>query len=239
MIRLLALLTLLAALGTEAVAVPIIMTRGTISSAARDGVNPLEQEFSFANLLPSYEEVTATAGATVTTTIRDWQVAPDDTTTLGFAFDHVRNGTFGSYTDAVGSRFSFIMRENAWFSLEGFFALYGGERILFDAELLNVTTGDVLFSNTQDSENTRDQRFVLGQQDGDLANALNGSLSGALLVGHEYALSYRALLNTRVEDAGATGEGGVWLTVRTTPVSAPSTLLLVLLGAVCIARRVR
>jgi hypothetical protein len=237
-LNLLALITLTAALGGQALAAPIVMTRGTISSHSRDGVDGREQVFSYANFLPFYEEVTARAGDTVTTTIRDWQVAPDDTTTLGFGFEHTRGGDFGSFTDATGVQFTFIAQQTAWYSLDGFFALAGDEFIEFDVDFVNMTTGTTLFSNLQRSENTRDARFALGETRGDLANTLTGSLSGMLFAGSEYSLSYRALLNTRVDDAGASGDGGLWLTIGTTPVPAPSTLLLLLLpGLTWVARR--
>ncbi len=238
-LHLLALLTLATTIASSASASPIVMTRGTLSSAVRDGTDARDQVFSFANLLPSYEVVTASAGATSMTTIRDWRVAPDDTTTLGFEFEHMRSGDFGSFTDGMGVQFSFIAEQTLWFDLTGFFALDGGEFIEFSADLVDRTTGTTLFSNIQQSEATADQRFELGGQAGDLNNELTGRLSGVLNAGSEYALSYRTLLNTRVVDDGASGRGGVWLTIRTTPMPEPSTLALMGLGLACVIRHPR
>lgn len=227
--------TLLALTAIAANAAPITVSSGTIQSLAQESPSPLQQTLGFAAGLPSYETVTAMSGASVLTTTRDWQLGADGTATLGFAFDHVRGGTFGSFTDATASRIRFTALETAYYSLTGFFALDGSERIEFDVALVNLTTGATLFANEQISDNTSDQRFALGEMAGDVSNALVGSLSGMLTVGHEYGLSYRSLLNTRVDDSGARGVGALSLAIGATPVAAPSTLFLLCLGLASVA----
>jgi hypothetical protein len=93
----------------------------------------------------------------------------------------------------------------------------------------------VVFRGTQASDQTPNESFILGNQEGDDYNFLTGSLTGTLSAGHRYVFYYDAWMeqNTPLSSSFATATGYVQLTI----VPEPSTAILVGLGLASFATR--
>ncbi len=60
------------------------------------------------------------------------------------------------------------------------------------AELENIMTGEILFSSWQQSYDTRDPEFILGEMNGDTYNHLEGTPIGLLVPGDRYRFTFTA-----------------------------------------------
>lgn len=144
-------------------------------------------------------------------------------------FSHKRSG--GSEARANSSARLFLsVSQNTPYSLAGSYQAVDpvGQFISFSALIREVQTGEFLVQSLQRSQSTPNERFVLGEANGDSQNIQIGSLTGMLIADVAYELQYGAgLTNTPANSAlGATADGQIVLTF----VPEPSTASLAGLG---------
>jgi len=118
----------------------------------------------------------------------------------------------------------FTFDTDVQYDLAGSYALQGWRNIGLELELFDLTSGVSLFRNDQESGQTLNEAFVLGEQGGDSLNLLSGSLQGGLSAGNVYRLRYAAAItSTEAGDSVATASGYLSLTF----VPEPGTALLI------------
>jgi hypothetical protein len=123
------------------------------------------------------------------------------------------------------------------YSLSGIYG-YGGEtdgNISLSVSLVDADTSAVLFENVQVSDEVNGEDLTLGQTTGNVSNTLSGSLSGMLLAGHNYVLTYSYTL-TQAGGFGLGGAGGELL-MELAPIPAPGSACLGFMGLVGLIRR--
>src|SRR5208283_2657422 len=112
---------------------------------------------------------------------------------LSIGFNHVRLER--SSAESLGSIY-FEVDQDAGYSLSGQYTLGGSRDISFGVNLYDLTVGQALFLNAQESLLTTNQSFLLGRTAGDFQNGLSGSMNGSLTAGHTYRLIYDASVDT-------------------------------------------
>jgi hypothetical protein len=155
-----------------------------------------------------------------------------------FTFDHSRAGASGSLAQSTANIY-FSVDETVDYELEGLYTTSDvGEAgtVLLFTWLLDDTAGTFAFANTQQSGSVPDESFTLGLEEGNVDNALEGSLTGTLIAGHEYELSVWSYIESSSGDSGATATGSVRLHFVPEP-SAVSQLAAGLAGLLGLARR--
>ena len=140
----------------------------------------------------------------------------------GFSIDFNHYRFARSSAQSIGSIY-FELDQDATYSLSGQYALTGFRTIHFDADLSDLTAGQDLFMNAQESGLTTNQSFLLGGNAGDLVSQVSGSLDGSLVAGHLYRLTYDAWIgSTEAADASASASGFLQMAL----VPEPGTALL-------------
>ena len=75
------------------------------------------------------------------------------------------------------------------------------------------------------SDATPNESFIVGEQEGDLANVLIGSRTGNLVAGHVYALEYIACIQADpAATLSATASGFFRLALNDPPIPAPTPI---------------
>lgn len=115
-----------------------------------------------------------------------------------------------------------------------------GRLAILVVKLLDRTDEVFVFNNTQMSDATADESFILGQTNGDLLNDLEGSLTGMLLADHVYRLEFQIEIRARPIQANgtATALGGVTLSFLPEP-AVPLAVATATLWLTAISRRNR
>jgi hypothetical protein len=153
--------------------------------------------------------------------------ASGDTGAFRFDFDQARTDVSTSFAQGFGE-ITITTTNDVLYSLDGFYSLTGSRFFSMAVELTDITGGNTVFSNAQQSNATLNESFTLGEQGGDLTNVLSGDISGTLMAGHEYRLEYVYLFQGFQMGPGATAVGD--LNFNITPVPAPGAAVLAMLG---------
>ena len=187
----------------------INITDGIAFSIASDSsVSNLETSVSQSFAAP-FTQTAAIGGSSSTTTYDN--VLSGATQTLSWAFEHQQAGNFGdtAQSRASGPDFTFTALEDLFYTLSGFYDLTGTGRIRMLVGFRDQTAGGVdLFLNKQESLITTNESLVLGGTGGDSDNNLQGSLTGTLIQGHEYALSYNWRIKEQQDGSFIVGTPG-------------------------------
>jgi hypothetical protein len=129
-----------------------------------------------------------------------------------------RDGFLFAYGDSRGSIY-FRVGAEAHYVLAGAYTAtdYDGRTITLDVSLKDLTADTVLFENQQISRVTPHESFTLGMEGGDSGDSLEGSLTGTLLPGEDYILTYEYRIDTRIDPTAlaATASGFLSLTFIT------------------------
>ena len=212
----------------------ITVTAWELISGVKDGNGPVvwETEEAPPVVLPFNAVSTATYGESEATSTYDFDVV-GNLASFGFEFDHVRGGTPKSLAESFsgdggdgpdGLTFSVSPLADLHYSLDGTYTMTGVDRAVMFAELRDLTTGTVVFSNHQVSHDTTDESFALGETGGDFLNSLTGNLTGVLTAGRDYKLDYISVIILRLDsdpDAGATAVGSLNLHITPCPPRSP------------------
>lgn len=157
--------------------------------------------------------------------------------------------------EARDERLKFVALADTTYDLSGLFTVTdnsGPSRVDLFVNLRDLSTNTYLFFDRTESISTNSGSYVLGAAgDGDLSNNTFGNLTGSLISGHAYQLSFRygiygqsgspqnssATGCVTLSIGGATGAGTCGINAASVP--APATPLLFLLGfiALCASRR--
>lgn len=143
-------------------------------------------------------------------------------------FDHIRPSANGGHAYSEGD-IQFAVDEDVPFAAAGTYAASdpSAHRIRLEVSLFDLTLGEFVFISSQESVSTPNESFTLGGLGGDASNQATGSLTGTLLVGHEYGLYYRAAFET-VGSAAASAPAAGAVTLSFIP--EPGTGLLLTAG---------
>ena|GEM_PF-3761734 len=150
---------------------------------------------------------------------------------LSIGFNHVRLER--SSAESLGSIY-FEVDQDAGYSLSGQYTLGGSRDISFGVNLYDLTVGQALFLNAQESLLTTNQSFLLGRTAGDFQNGLSGSMNGSLTAGHTYRLIYDARISDNDADGDSVQASGA---LQLALVPEPGTALLLSAGLVGLAVR--
>jgi hypothetical protein len=167
--------------------------------------------------IPTSETVTIVDGGSSNKTEINFSVSASQTT-LSYDFAHARAGIENSFAQSHNSSMYFSVEEGTIYELSGFYNVIdvGSPGLVsFYAELYDVTTGDTLFKNYQESLGTYGERFNLGTLGGDRGfDELAGSLAGDLIAGHSYTWAWEAYIQALPNGGkGATAVGNFTLTI--------------------------
>ena len=205
-----------------------------ISVAATD-ITPPSFDSDSLNVFPVSSSVSASEGASSSTITYDISDVG-----LTLSFGQTLDVTPNAFAGTNGNLIRFSVDEDTGYTLSGFFEALDpvGAQIVQYLELQDETAGFVvLFSGQQVSRLEPNESFTLGLQEGNLANALSGSLTGALEAGHAYRLR---VIHNQFSPAASTptnATGSLSLVFVPEP-STPLLLALALVGlAVAAVRR--
>ncbi|MEZ0265826.1 MAG: hypothetical protein ACAI43_13935 [Phycisphaerae bacterium] len=156
-----------------------------------------------------------------------------------FNFTHGTANAFSSTSAHV----QFKSDVDVTYTLSGSFTASGEPFFqTFAGTLAQVAPPATLFNNSQSGFTTNGgpTTFTLGQQTGNIANALSGSLTGTLAAGVTYDLTFSATLESEVDPSGT---GGVTLAFAPIPTNGniiplpPAVWAGLVAGAGVLARR--
>jgi len=199
---------LLSFAAAQVAAAPITITNSYVYTIVYDGVSSsyTDQDFSTAY---GTRTMTSTYGGNSSTTDVNWQ----DTVSgalFDFDFAQVRTGAVSAYAYTQGYMAFTVGGNDTIYSLSGLYSMTGSaNRTYSNVNLVDRTANTFLFLDSGYSDNTANESFNLGTAgDGDINNTSWGSLTGALLAGRSYELTFvnyiQALPRT---DGGATATG--------------------------------
>jgi len=106
-----------------------------------------------------------------------------------------------------------------------------------ELSLMDQTTGETLFSNSQHFSSGQDVSLVVGGEEGQ-THSLSGSLTGILMPGHTYAYNLNEFV-TRGGSGTVRAEGAVTLTATAVPLPAGALPAAVLLGVLGVTQHRR
>jgi hypothetical protein len=199
----------------QANASPITITSSNFYAISWDGISGSNVATDNSTTFGS-RTVTATDGGSTSTTSINWT----DTGTgalLDFNFDQTRTGAFNSYAQAHESSLYFTVNADTTYSLSGMFSAtdVGSPGRVYSEVVLQDTASGMLFQDFSQSLYTANETFTLGVAgDGDVSNTTNGSLTGALLAGHNYRFYFNEFIQAYPSaDQGASATGCVTLSI--------------------------
>jgi len=196
----------------------ITVTEWTLNTLVR---NPqvLVSETAPPVVLPFNVVSNATDGESEATSTYDFDVVGDFGSFV-FDFDHDRDGAPGSAAISGGFLFFSVPADSCRLSyrFSGDYTMKGEDRLQLGVFLDDLGVGTVFLSEQQ-SRNTPNQSFTLGETEGDSGNTLIGELEGSLIPGHDYQLSYGYFLHRASldPDTGATAVGSLNLNIFACP----------------------
>lgn len=194
--------------------------------------------------IPLNELIRAESDGFYSQVLVDYSIA-GNAVTLSNTIRQSRDGSQDSYVQANSFSTIFQVTTDSTYDLSGFYQVFdlpdsnGATTpgiVFLDMQFTFVdsTLGyGELFMNVQESHGTLNQNFVLGQQDGDNANYLHGSLTGLLVPGRWYQWYWQIYSYAGYGDDGGTNvTGDMTLKIQAAaPVPEPASGCLFAVGA--------
>jgi hypothetical protein len=221
-------------MATTASADIVSVTGGSLTFMAAQGDPSADDSVSLlaTATVPQTQSATAIAGSS--TAYGGYEILADGIA-MGTALH--RDGSYVddsvlSYAGAMGS-FLFTVDEDSTYALTGTHTLGDEQRVSLQVSFMDLTDSVTLCYNYQYSENTAHELLRLGQPDGEF-NMMTGSTTGAVLAGHEYALTFNYMIvNPLGADDGTSSVGSLNLAIM----PEPSSMLLLALAGLGVLRR--
>lgn len=242
----LCLATCVAFLWSTPVFASVIISSNNLINYAWDGVSGGQSDSFSGTAIPTSQLLTATDGTAYSKTQIDYS-AGGSWTTMSYALDQQRPGAFISRGQSFNQYLTFSVDVDSTYDLSGDYTVTDvttdSGQVLFNLYLYDETDATYLAYNRQESRNTTNESFTLGLMEGDYVHEFTGSLTGDLLVGHQYRWFWQALTQTNPDaDGGASAVGNITLTVHdANPIPEPATFTLFAIGlaGLCAMRRRR
>ena len=206
-----ALATLCLLLASPAAALTVTLNLGgtsNIYSRVSDGSTTVDDLANPASL-PFVDSTSASIGGNSSDT---GYVLTDS----GFdiTFDHTRASTAGSLGESFGTVHFQVDQDVTYEALGTYTAIDpDGRQVFMHNYLYDETLGQAVYQSYQLSLATPNEAFILGGAGGDNANIQFGSLTGALIAGHDYTYNYDVFVNAH--NAGTTSATGARASHRT------------------------
>ena len=225
---------------------PVTVTRNDGFSDAWD-TSSTTDNYSGTSI-PFTDSPSATNGNSSSVTNINYSGDPGSIT-FAYDFTHSIDNTTGdtSFNDIARTYIGFLdftANNDAIYSIDGFYTMSGpvGTTVYLLAFLKDETVGSFVFRDYSASRNTANESFILGVAgDGDVANVINGNLTGNLISGHDYTFHLVTYIsaddgnNPTMVAASASGE--VNLIIQSVPIPAAVWLFLTgLIGLIGISR---
>lgn len=213
----------------------ITIDYSNVQSNARDSSVGARTVVNSSTAIPTITTIMATIGGSSSITDIAYNELGGQSI-IDFDFTHTRAGAASSYAQTFESVLGFTANANTTYALGGFYNMAGEHRVYFESYLYDFSTHTYLFTNLQESSDTRNEAFVLGQAGGDYSNGVGGSLTGNLTLGHTYHLFFNAFIDARVHgvggvsDDGASAVGNLTLTIGEATTAVPEPASFALLG---------
>jgi hypothetical protein len=184
-------------------------------------VNQLQLEFE--TFPTSNQAVAGTSSSFNTYDVSDAGIRID--------FEHTSEYLGGSY-----GAIHFTLPQNLQYTALGAYDAtnQAGTQVQLEISLRDVAADTYVFRSFQASQDTANESLVVGETGGDFGNLLTGSLTGTLVAGREYVLTYNGAV-FRQAAVGQSGAGFIELQL----VPEPGTSLLFALGLAGLAGRCR
>jgi hypothetical protein len=215
----------------------ITINETSLDAQATEPNGQVEQYF-YGTSIPTSTTVSAVVGSAHNNTTINWSFSGGQTI-LSFDMDHKRpaGGSAAQTYMGIGAAvMSFTANADAAYTVSGFYNATDVGKIGFVYEgiwLHDITANIPLFDNSQESRNTANEQFVVGETGGDTSNSLSGSSTGILIAGHEYSLNFEYFIFPHLfGDSGASALGNATLTINDIAAPEPSTLSLLGIGAI-------
>lgn len=213
---------------------------------AWDGVGSAGEELFTSLGIPASGTIAGTDGNN-TSRFTVSQQGTGDQATFSYGMEHAREAGVPDALAQGGGQMKFTVGANTTYALSGSYAAShtgGTGEVYFAGYLYDLTAGAFLFNSVQTSQGIGNESFTLGGSGGDVFSHVSGTLTGGLLSGHTYMLSF----GTRIQDlpttnAAATATGNLTLKIGGgAPASVPEggagiASVVVALAALAGARR--
>jgi len=130
--------------------------------------------------------------------------SPFTNSSFNISMNHSRPGGLDSNSGTGGDIFFSVSAPTPYSASGTYTAVDPNPRhVNLDALLLDLTTNQTLLNSHQRSIATPNESFTLGEMGGDTENTFTGSLTGNLVVGHQYKFTYQGQTYANSSDDGA------------------------------------
>ena len=210
---------LLAVLCNQAIAAVVAISGNELTALAEDTATGGDDIATFTGTSTTASgSITASSGLSSNTTDYDWNELPGGQT-FGFTMDHKAAAGYLSYAETYNFGLFFTPNEGLYYTLSGNYAATGDATTYLYAYLYDVADDSFLFFNEQQSFETNNQAFILGETDGDDYNFLSGSLTGSLEEGRDYEFALWAYIYQETDPGTepASARGAIDLVISDIP----------------------
>jgi hypothetical protein len=166
-------------------------------------------------LIPTDQTVTVTDGSSSSST-RYMYSGVGDNVSLSAFFTQSRAGALNSATESMGTLIRFTVDTDSTYRLLGEYTVDDvgptSGFVRFSASLRDgdEVSGTLLLRTEQRSSNTVDEQLRFGEFGGDQLNTFSGSLTGMMLAGHTYTLTYDAVSQANPDADTGMSARGAW-----------------------------
>ena len=154
------------------------------------------------------------------------------------SFDHVRPPALNDWAQSLGDIF-FSVDQDVDYEASGSYTVIDsdGRLISYQSQLIDLTSGMVLYESRQESRSTPNESFTLGGSGGDFGNTSSGSLTGMLIGGHDYYFFYDALIQALPTASTTVATASGFLSLNFVPEASTGVLVLFGIGVAAAQRR--
>ncbi len=189
----------------QAAAGPIQVDAWSLTNKAREEKFTIQESTLDEVILPFDMYDSAEQGVSRAESWYDFWVH-NDSAIFKFDCEHIRSALYSSGGQLFVDM-NFTLTQEIPYRLTGQYTTTGAAVTSMTLTLTNTSTETVVFHNLQRSRNTDNQFFLLGMQQGDEANELEGSQFGTLPAGQYHLYFYLGKDSSSIQQEYGTGTG--------------------------------